>query len=452
VPDKEETTARLIREGLEQTGLYHSFRLPDGRILSGAMPLEWLEGRLEAMALPTDLTGKRVLDIGPWDGFFTFEMERRGAEVTAIDYVDLDTFRELHRAMGSGARYERLDVYELDPRRFGTFDIVLCLGVLYHLKHPLLALERICAVTRQVCIVDTFVIDGRDRVRGMAPAPPSLEFYERAELGGQLDNWIGPTVSAVEALIRSAGFARAELLRVTDTTATVAAHRQWGILPVEDEPCVRLTAVSCHSHRGRCFESSKEEYLALWCEWPGAMAAPLDMVFPEIDGFGVAPLSCTVQTGGGLLVNARVPPGLAPGEHYARVRIGCAGWSSAQRFYVDLPVSEEDPRIVSMQDGVTWLTDEVSLENGWLTLWVEGLRVEADEGNTIVEVSGVPHFPEAVKPTRQGAFQVNIRLRPVLHAGIHEVSVLHTGRRSKARTIRLTGDGPRVRGLEALRE
>ena len=177
--DRAEATARTIREGLERTGLYHSFRLPDGRILRGAMPLEWLDARVQTMALPADLTGKRVLDIGPWDGFFTFEMERRGADVTAIDYVDLDTFRELHRAMGSRARYERLDVYELDPRRFGTFDIVLCLGVLYHLKHPLLGLERICSVTREVCIVESFVIDGRDRLQGIAPAPPCLEFYER---------------------------------------------------------------------------------------------------------------------------------------------------------------------------------------------------------------------------------------------------------------------------------
>ena len=203
---------------LMETGLYHSFRMPDGQLLRGAMSIECQEERLASYKLPEDLRGKRVLDIGPWDGYFTFEMERRGADVTAIDYVDLDTFRELHRAMRSRAKYHRLDAYELHPERLGYFDIVLCLGVLYHLKHPLLALERICALTTDVCIVDSFVIDGETWQQGVRPAVPYIEFYERDELGGQLDNWSGPTVSAVEALIRAAGFAQAEVRRVTGTS------------------------------------------------------------------------------------------------------------------------------------------------------------------------------------------------------------------------------------------
>src|SRR5947209_1488573 len=64
-----------VREGLDRTGLYHSFRLPDGRVLEGAMPLSFLEDRVASFGLPQDLRGKRVLDIGPWDGYFTFEME-----------------------------------------------------------------------------------------------------------------------------------------------------------------------------------------------------------------------------------------------------------------------------------------------------------------------------------------------------------------------------------------
>src|SRR4051812_23973900 len=146
-----------IRVSMEETrGLYHSFRLPDGRTLRGANPLDLLEQRVSSFGLPENLHGKRLLDIGPWDGYFTFEMERRGAEVTAIDYVDLDTFRALHEAYQSSARYLRMDVSELSPERVGTFDIVLCLGVLYHLRYPIEGLEKICAITRDVCIVDTF--------------------------------------------------------------------------------------------------------------------------------------------------------------------------------------------------------------------------------------------------------------------------------------------------------
>src|SRR5260370_16321995 len=123
-------------------------------------------------------------------------MERRGAEVTALDYADLDTFRALHHAYNSRAKYERLDVYQLDPARHGMFDIVLCLGVLYHLKHPLLALEKICAVTRELCIMDSFVVDGEAWLRGEPPPYPYVEFYEARELAGQLANWSGPTVTA----------------------------------------------------------------------------------------------------------------------------------------------------------------------------------------------------------------------------------------------------------------
>jgi len=277
------------REGLAETGLYHSFRMPDGLVLRGAMPIEYLEGRVAAFGLPADLTGLRVLDIGPWDGYFSFEMERRGAQVTAIDYVDLDTFRALRRAMGSQVEYRRMDIYELDPARDGRFDITLCLGVLYHLKHPLLGLEKVCAVTNDRCIVETFVSDGEAWQRGLRPPIPSVEFYERDELGGQLDNWCGPSVSAVESLVRAAGFASAELLKVTGSDAMVVAHRKWRRLPPDDGGPIDLSGLNCHSHRGRCFESNKEQYIALWCVWAGPIAPALETVFPRRGWFWCRP-------------------------------------------------------------------------------------------------------------------------------------------------------------------
>jgi tRNA (mo5U34)-methyltransferase len=174
------------RQRLEETGLYHSFRLPDGRLIHGAMDLRLQEERLASFQLPENLNGKRVLDIGPWDGYYTFEMERRGAEVVAIDYVDLDTFRTLHKAMNSQAEYLNLDVYELDPTTIGTFDVVLCLGVLYHLKHPLLALERICAVTRDLCHLSFIWI---------FPPSSALFGWSRCRTGsrGWMTRWFGST-------------------------------------------------------------------------------------------------------------------------------------------------------------------------------------------------------------------------------------------------------------------
>jgi len=435
-----------VREGLERTGLYHSFRLPDGRILEGAMPLEFLEGRVASFNLPQDLRGKRVLDIGPWDGYFTFEMERRGAEVTAIDYADLDTFRALHRAYNSRARYLRLDLYELDPVRHGIFDIVLCLGVLYHLKHPLLALEKICAVTRDVAIIETVVVDGEARQKGVCPPFPYVEFYERDELAGQLDNWSGPTVNAVEALVRAAGFAEAEVLGVSNEGARVAAHRKWRNRPPDEAPAVGLRAVSSNHNRGRSFLSSKEEYLVLWCHWDTAEEPSIFDVYPEVDGYGIAPLSAAVAQNG-LQVCVRMPPGLSPGPHRVRLKIGRSGWSDTREFFIDLP--EGPPlKLRSVQDGVSWTDNQMDWAGGgWLTVWVDGLTAEADLGNTTVEIGGVPHLPEAV---HIDTGQINVQLRPVVFAGLNEVVVVHRGARSGPRMVQVVGNPPAIRGLERL--
>ncbi len=436
-----------VRETLTSLGLYHSFRLPGGDVLQGAMPLEDQERRLAAFELPTDLAGRRVLDIGPWDGYYSFEMERRGAAVMAIDYVDLDTFRALHCAFGSRVEYRRLDIYELDPQRDGQFDIVLCLGVLYHLKHPLLGLEKACAVTRDRCIVDTFVSDGEAWLAGIRAPLPYIEFYERDELAGQLDNWCGPSVSAVLSLVRAAGFASAELLRVTDTTATVAAHRRWRHLPPDEGPPIKLIGLNCHLHRGRSFRSHKEEYIALWCEWTDPTPPALEEVFPEIDSFGVAPISSDF-TEAGLLISLRVPPGLSPGEHQARVKIGNFAWSAYKEFFVDLSPIATALTIESAQDGIVWRENEVDWQNGgWLTLWIDGLSPEADAGNTVIEIDNIPHLPEAVFPATG---QLNLRLRPVISSGLRRVRVKHRGACSQEIAIAITGAPPMIRGLERL--
>ena len=111
------------------------------------MALDGQKHRIAQFPIPEDLRGKRVLDIGAWDGWFSFEMERRGAEVLAIDNWDNPRFHEVRRLLNSRVEYRQMDVYDLTPARIGRFDIVLFFGVLYHLKHPLLALERVCALT-----------------------------------------------------------------------------------------------------------------------------------------------------------------------------------------------------------------------------------------------------------------------------------------------------------------
>ena len=117
-------------------------------------------------------------------------------------------------------------MYELTPERIGRFDIVLFMGVLYHSETPLLALERVCALTTGLAAVDSFILR-----EGQYPpeqlARPILEFYETDEMGGQPDNWFGPSLPALMGMCRVAGFARVELCSVLDYGAQLACYRKW---------------------------------------------------------------------------------------------------------------------------------------------------------------------------------------------------------------------------------
>ena len=125
-------------------------------VLPGLFSKGWSDPAKEKLpfyGLPEDLTGMRVLDIGCAEGFFTFEAERRGArEVIGIDSFpdSVRRFNIVRMARQSNASAFLMNVYDLEPKRLGTFDLVLFYGVFYHLKHPQYALERI----RSICTGD----------------------------------------------------------------------------------------------------------------------------------------------------------------------------------------------------------------------------------------------------------------------------------------------------------
>jgi tRNA (mo5U34)-methyltransferase len=186
---------------------YHSIELGDGIVTTGVddTPL-----RLARLDLPASLAGRTVLDIGAWDGFFSFEAERRGASrVVAADHFSWHGggwgtkagFELAREARGSRVEDVDIDVMDLSPQRLGTFDVVFFLGVLYHLRHPLAALERVASVTRDLLILETVV----DMV---GISRPAIAFYPERELNNDPTNWCGPNVPAVDAMLRSVGFSR----------------------------------------------------------------------------------------------------------------------------------------------------------------------------------------------------------------------------------------------------
>jgi tRNA (mo5U34)-methyltransferase len=195
---------------------HHILKFPHGISSPGAYDPR---GLFEMLQLP-DLQGKRVLDVGTRDGFFAFELERRGAEVVALDYTaeDLTGFAAARRIYGSKVEYVQANVYDLDPARLGTYDVVLFLGVLYHLRHPLLALDRLRPLCRELLIVESLVCDARvftgyETGPALAAAAPALAEVPLAQFlpvgkfhRDPTNKWV-PNVACLRALLADAMFA-----------------------------------------------------------------------------------------------------------------------------------------------------------------------------------------------------------------------------------------------------
>lgn len=221
-----------LREEVDAIRWFHSIDLGGGILTPG---LDDTSERVEILRLPEDLSGRSVLDVGAWDGFFSFECERRGAaRVVAADefawtgrnWSDKRGFELARRALGSKVEDVEVDVMDLAPDRVGgTFDVVLLLGVLYHLRHPLLALERVASVTGDLLVLETHV----DLIGLRHPA---AAFYEHRELDGDPTNWWGPNPAAVCSMLRAAGFRTAEVVsgRSRAFHAGRSARRAAGVL------------------------------------------------------------------------------------------------------------------------------------------------------------------------------------------------------------------------------
>jgi tRNA (mo5U34)-methyltransferase len=204
--------SEALRAEVEKIQWWHPIDLGDGLVTPGADA--HIRARLAEIRMPDTLVGRSVLDIGAWDGFFSFEAERRGASrVLATDSFCWDGggwgtkkgFELARRALNSRVEDKWIQVLDLSPESVGVFDVVLCLGVLYHMKHPLLSLERVASVTGDHLILQTQVdMLGIDR--------PAVAFYAKTELNADPTNWSGPNPAAVVAMLRTVGFSRVEII------------------------------------------------------------------------------------------------------------------------------------------------------------------------------------------------------------------------------------------------
>ena len=223
---------------------WHSIDLGNGVITPGRKSADWLKHELAALRLP-DLHGKSVLDIGAWDGYYSFAAERLGARrVLALDHYVWSLDRACAEAwharyagagevappiestdawqpqalpgkrgfdtacavLGSRVEDRVSDFMDVPAAAIGTFDVVLFLGVLYHMENPLAALRKLRTLTGEMAVIETHAV--------ALPAYEHralCEFYPNGELDGDVSNWWGPNLAALRAMCLAAGFRRVEV-------------------------------------------------------------------------------------------------------------------------------------------------------------------------------------------------------------------------------------------------
>ena len=184
--------------------------------------------------LPDSLTGKNVLDVGCNAGFYSIELKRRGAaRVLGVD-SQRDLIRQaqfVRSVLGVDVEYERLSVYDLDPIQMGQFDVTLALGLIYHCKHPVLALEKLFAITRELLVIETAVYPPEKAPEsfeydegGSRPTLHPLAYIENtADAKEAIYNWFVPSVNALKALLRNVGFDRVEIFPGVQADRVIAA-------------------------------------------------------------------------------------------------------------------------------------------------------------------------------------------------------------------------------------
>lgn len=196
-----------LESAVQKVTWYHTIGLPDGTVTDGVNASADTLKQLDALGLPLDCRDLDVLDIGCRDGFFSFEMERRGANVVAIDYMHPQHtgFPVAARALRSQVPFRIANVYELEPETYGSFDVVLFLGVLYHLRNPLLALDRIRSVCKSGAklFVESEVASSKDIADSAAPA---WQFFPGTSHNDDASNMWAPNEPGLRAVLEEAEF------------------------------------------------------------------------------------------------------------------------------------------------------------------------------------------------------------------------------------------------------
>ncbi|MCL4383946.1 FkbM family methyltransferase [Patescibacteria group bacterium] len=196
---------------------YHQFEILPGLITPGVNDSSEV---LKLLDLPEDCSGLSVLDIGARDGFFSFELEKRGAKVMALDYVPKNTtgFSVMAEILNSkNVHYVQDNIYNISPKKYGKFDIVLFLGLLYHLPDPIKALHIVRSVCSNKMYIETQGIENsfllpNGQFTPLASISPILEniplmqFYPKHTLNNDPSNYWAPNLICLNNMLEETSF------------------------------------------------------------------------------------------------------------------------------------------------------------------------------------------------------------------------------------------------------
>jgi len=186
---------------------------------------------------PKDLTGQSLLDVGCNAGFYALEAKRRGA----VRVLGIDAQRNLIRqadcvrgVLGLDVQYEKLTVYDLDPRQLGQFDVTLALGLVYHCKHLVLALEKLFTITRRLLLLETAIYpphilppSASYQVGGVSSKLHPIGYVQNSpDAKEAIYNWFLPSVPALKALLLNVGFDEVEVFEASQDDRAILACRK----------------------------------------------------------------------------------------------------------------------------------------------------------------------------------------------------------------------------------
>jgi len=254
---------------------YHIIELPGGIVTPGGSPID-----ADQYGVPDDLTGKRVLDVGAWDGYWTFEALRRGAmEVVAIDdfsdtcpsklpgaeaftyersvkWQPFDLCREALGYTEAQAKRIEMSLYDVADAGLGEFDVIFFFGTLYHCKYPQYAMDKLVALLNgggriyiESAICDDFSPYGGGF--GHGHADNVIEVYPGAQYGHNPSNYWVPSLSALGCMMQMAGIQNIDVWKLEDKPNDLIKCRGFacGTMNANDTtargPRVHSVEVSC---------------------------------------------------------------------------------------------------------------------------------------------------------------------------------------------------------------